>query len=164
MSWHEQRKQARKRWLGDSVGITEVAHDPAQDAAARSSIARDHIRTQVLLNEAKPLHASPLMALLAVLLIAGVGITVWLGQGDKPIQTGISQTVNCAAALSEGANWMGCAKRGLTRRQGPQRQIGQRFGLDDAPSKAAIWLMPRSRCKLCVMRNCSGEFHRRHPH
>lgn len=133
LSWHEQRKQARKRWLGDSVGITEVAHDPAQDAAARSSIARDHIRTQVLLNEAKNQRRSPLMALLAVLLIAGVGITVWLGQGDKPIQTGISQTVNCAAALSEGANWMGCAKRGLTQPGAKARNAKlDKIQLDDA--------------------------------
>lgn len=113
LSWHEQRKQARKRWLGDSVGITDVAHDPAQDAAARSSIARDHIRTQALLNEAKNQRRSPLMALLAGLLIAGIGIAVWLGQGDKPIQAGIGQTVNCTAALGDGVNWVGCAKRGL---------------------------------------------------
>lgn len=115
LSWHEQRKQARKRWLGESVGITDVVHDPAQDAAARSSIARDHIRTQALLNEAKNQRRSPLMALLAGLLIAGIGIAVWLGQGDKPIQAGIGQTVNCAATLGDGVNWVGCARRDLVQ-------------------------------------------------
>ena len=115
LSWHEQRKQARKCWLGESVGITDVVYDPAQDAAARSSIARDHIRTQALLNEAKNQRRSPLIALLAGLLIAGIGIAVWLGQGDKPIQAGIGQTVNCTAVLGDGVNWVGCSKRGLVQ-------------------------------------------------
>ena len=114
-SWHDQRVQARKRWLQESSGVTEVARDPEQDAAARSSIARDHIRTQVLLQEEKNKRSSPWIVLLALALIAGVGITVWLGQGDKPIQAGIGQTVNCAAALSDGVNWTGCDKTGFTR-------------------------------------------------
>lgn len=133
LSWHEQRKQARKRWLGESVNITDVVRDPAQDAAARSSIARDHIRTQVLLNEAKNQRRSPLMALLVGLLIAGIGIAVWLGQGDKPIQAGISQTVNCAAALSDGTNWIGCAKRGLKQPGAKARNAKlDKIQLDDA--------------------------------
>lgn len=131
--WNEQRKQARKRWLGEGAGITDVVRDPAEDAAARSSIARDHLLTQALLNEANNQRRSPLMALLAVLLIAGIGIVVWLGQSDTPIQAGISQTADCAAALSEGVNWIGCAKRGLVQPGAKARNARlDKVQLDDA--------------------------------
>ena len=112
VSWHDQRLQARKRWLQEGTGVTEEAHDPARDAAARSSIARDHVRTQALLREDKNRRRSPWILLLAVGVIAGIGVTVWLGQGDKPIQAGIGQTVHCAALLSDGVNWSGCRKSG----------------------------------------------------
>jgi uncharacterized protein YjbI with pentapeptide repeats len=115
LSWHDQRQQARKRWLQDGASVTDMARDPSQDAALRSSVARDHIRTQALLQEEKSKHSSPWIALLGLALLAGVGIAVWLGQGDKPIQAGIGQTVNCSAALSDGVNWGGCGKHGFTQ-------------------------------------------------
>jgi hypothetical protein len=115
VSWRDQRKQARARWLQEGAGVTEEAHDPVQDAAARNSIARDHVRTQALLQAEKTKRTSPWIGFLALGLIAGVGVTVWLGQGDKPIQAGIRQAVNCAADLSDGANWTGCDKRGFSQ-------------------------------------------------
>lgn len=115
VSWRDQRKQARARWLHEGAGVTEVAHNQAQDAAARNLIARDHIRTLALLQVEKTKRTSPWVGLLALGLIAGVGLTVWLGQGDKPIQTGISQAINCAAVLADGANWTGCDKRGFSQ-------------------------------------------------
>ncbi len=111
-SWHDQRLQARKRWLQEGTGVTEEAHDPARDAAARSSIARDHVRTQVLLREEKNRRRSPWIVLLALAVIVGIGVSVWLGQEDKPIQAGIGRTVHCAAMLSDGVNWSGCRKSG----------------------------------------------------
>lgn len=115
VSWRDQRKQARARWLHESAGVTDVAHDPVKDAAVRDSIARDQIRTNALLQAEKAKRTSPWIGFLALGLIAGVGVTVWLGQGDKPIQAGISQAVNCATALTDGANWTGCDKRGLSQ-------------------------------------------------
>jgi hypothetical protein len=110
VAWRDQRQQARERWLQDGAVVTEVAHDPVKDAAARTSIAKDHIRTQALLQAEKSKRTSPWMALLALVLLAGVGVTVWLGQRDKPIQAGISAAINCAAALSDGVNWTSCDK------------------------------------------------------
>jgi len=114
-SWRDQRQQARERWLQEGAGVTEVAHDPVQDAAARNSIVHDHIRTEALLQAEKGKRTSPWMALLALVLLAGIGVTVWLGQRDKPIQAGISAAINCAAALSDGVNWTACDKRGYSQ-------------------------------------------------
>lgn len=51
VSWRAKDFQARKRWLHEGGDITGVAHDPQLDAATRSSIERDHIRTQTLIKE-----------------------------------------------------------------------------------------------------------------
>lgn len=119
--WHEQRLEARKRWLQDAGSVTEQARDPMQDAAVRSSVERDHIRTQVLLLEEKNKRTSPWIALLALALVVGIGIAVWMGQGDKPIQAGIGHTVDCTAALTEQVNWQGCDKRGYQHHQAEAR-------------------------------------------
>ena len=66
-------KQARKRWLQEGAGVTEVARDPVQDAAARNSIARDHIRTQALLQEEKTKRTSPWIG------VSGAGADCWRG-------------------------------------------------------------------------------------
>lgn len=138
VSWHDQRLQARKRWLRDGSNVTEVAHDPAQDAAYRTSVLRDHMRTQALVSEAKNKRGSPWIGLLVVALIVGVGITVWFGQGDKPIQAGISQTVNCVDALRDGVNWAGCGKQGLVQPGAKARNARlDKVRLDDARLKGA---------------------------
>lgn len=112
VSWQEQRLQARKRWLHEGGDITGVAHDPQLDAATRSSIERDHIRTQTLIKEEINKRTSPWLAVIVGLMLAGVGITVWWGQSSEPIKAGISQTIDCSAALSDGVNWTGCRKPG----------------------------------------------------
>lgn len=114
-AWRDQRQQARKRWLQEGAAVTEVAHDPVRDAAVRNSVVLDHIRTEALLQQEKTKRASPWIALLALGLLAGVGVTVWLGQRDQPIQAGISQAANCSAALGEGVNWSGCSKRAFSQ-------------------------------------------------
>lgn len=129
-SWRDQRQQARERWLQEGPVVTDVAHDPARDAAARNSIAKDHIRTHALLEAEKTKRTSPWVAFLGLGLLAGVGVTVWLGQRDKPIQAGISQVANCAAALSDGVNWSGCDKRGYAQPGGEGRIAGRNAHLD----------------------------------
>lgn len=129
-SWRDQREQARQRWLQEGAVVTDAARDPVQDAAARNSVAHDHIRTDALLQAEKTKRASPLAAILALGLLAGIGVTVWLGQGDKPIQAGIGQVANCAAALSDGVNWTGCDKRGYAQPGGEGRNAGRNARLD----------------------------------
>jgi len=137
-SWREQRQQARDRWLQDGSGVTQVARDPVQDAAARNSIAQDHIRTHALLQAEKTKRTSPWVALLALVLVAGVGGTVWWGQRDKPIQAGISHAINCAVALTEGVNWTGCLKRGYAQPDVKARNARlDKTQLDDARLKGA---------------------------
>ncbi len=138
VSWHDQRRQARKRWLQEGASVTEVARDPLQDAADRSSVERNHIRTQALVNEAKNERRSPWIGMLALALIAGVGFTIWLGQGAKPIQAGISQTVNCAEPLRDGVNWSGCGKPGYAQPNAKARNaVMNKVRLDDARLKGA---------------------------
>jgi hypothetical protein len=138
VAWHEQRLEARKRWLHDAGGVTDLARDPLQDAAVRSSVERDHIRTQVLLQEEKNKRASPWIALLGLALVAGIGVTIWMGQGDKPIQTGIGQSVDCAAALTERVNWQGCDKPGYQHHHAQARNARlDRAKLPDARLKGS---------------------------
>lgn len=138
VSWHDQRRQARKRWLQEGASVTEVARDPAQDAADRSAVERNHIRTQVLLNEAKNKRRSPWIGMLALVLIVAAGFTIWLGQGDKPIQAGISQTINCAELLHDGVNWTGCGKPGYIQPNASARNaLMNKVRLDDARLKGA---------------------------
>ncbi len=137
-SWREQRQKARDRWLHDSAVVTDVARDPEQDAAARTSIAKDHIRTQALLQAEKSKRSSPWVALIGLLLIAGVGVTVWLGQRDKPIQAGIGQAISCATALSDGVNWTGCDKRAYAQPDAKAKNVHMdKVQLDDARLKGA---------------------------
>ena len=137
-SWRDQREQARQRWLHEGAVITDVAHDPARDAAARNSIAHDHIRTNALLQAEKTRRASPWAAILALGLLAVVGVTVWLGQGDKPIQAGIGQVANCASALRDGVNWTGCDKRGFVQVGAKGRNARlDKTRIDDAHLKGA---------------------------
>ena len=137
-SWRNQRQKARARWLQEGAGVTDVAHDPLQDAAVRNAIAQDHIHTNALLQAEKTRRTSPWVALLALVLIAGVGGTVWLGQGDKPIQTGIGLAINCSAALTDGANWTGCDKRGLSQPGVKVRNARMdKIQLDDSRLKGA---------------------------
>jgi uncharacterized protein YjbI with pentapeptide repeats len=132
-SWRDQRQQARERWLHESAVVTEVVHNPEQDAAARNFIVQDHIRTQALLQAEKSKRTSPWVAILALALIAGVGVTVWLGQRDKPIQAGIRLAINCAAALGDGINWTGCDKRGYAQPGAKARNARlDKIRLDDA--------------------------------
>jgi hypothetical protein len=138
VSWHDQRRQARKRWLQEGASVTEVERDPVRDAAERSSIERNHIRTQALLNEANNKRRSPWIVMLALALVAGAGFTIWLGQGDKPIQAGISQTVNCAEPLRDGVNWTGCGKPGYAQSNVKARNaLMNKVRLDDARLKGA---------------------------
>jgi hypothetical protein len=112
-AWREQRQMARDRWLREEgSSITQVAHDPEADAAARNSVVRDSIRTHALLQAEKAKPASPWIVRLAVLLIAGIGITIWLGESKQPIQTSIGQVVECKSGLTSGVNWTDCDRRG----------------------------------------------------
>lgn len=132
-AWREQRQKARERWLHEGSGIAQEARDPIQDAAARNSIERDHIRTQALLQAEKSKPASPWIVPLAFALIVGIGATVWIGQDDQPIQAGISQSVDCAAALSDGVNWSGCDRRAYAQAGARARNARMdKVVLDDA--------------------------------
>ncbi|OYY95834.1 MAG: hypothetical protein B7Y41_00670 [Hydrogenophilales bacterium 28-61-23] len=114
-SWRDQQIQARKKWLHEDATVTEVVHDPAQDAATRNSIVRDHLRTQALLQAEQSKRTSPWVVLLAMGLIAAIGVSVWFGQHDKPIQAGIGKASDCAAGFADGLNWSACDKRGFSQ-------------------------------------------------
>lgn len=112
--WREERLKARQRWLGNLEAVdTAISHDPVQDGQTRQAIHKDHIKTEALLQAEKQRRISLVPSLLGILVLLMVGIGVWLGQREKPIQAGISSAANCALPASDGINWSHCDKRGL---------------------------------------------------
>lgn len=110
-AWYEERQRARERWRGD--GDDElVAHDTRLDEARRQSLGVDQQRTEQLMVAARTRRPSLVIGLLALLALAGIGVSVWLGQSEQPIKASLNQAVNCAAAAAEGVNWSACDKRG----------------------------------------------------
>lgn len=115
--WREERHKARQRWLGDPDTVKNApSHDPVRDGAARQAISEDHIKTGALLEAEKRKPVSFFSPLLGILLLLIVGIGVWWGQREKPIQAGISSAATCAAAATDGVNWSHCDKRGLNQK------------------------------------------------
>lgn len=112
--WREERQKARQRWLSDQ-GIVEQAanHDPSRDERTRQAISRDHVKTEALIEAEKQKPTSFISPLLGILVLLIVGIVVWWGQRERPIQTAISSVAACGVPASDGVNWSYCDKRGL---------------------------------------------------
>ena len=138
LAWRDQQLEARKKWLQEGAAVTETVHDPEQDAATRNSVARDHIRTHELLQAEKSKPTSPWIALLVLVLVSALGMTIWFGQRDKPIQASLSKITNCAAVLADGVNWTGCNKRAFSQ-AGIRARNAQldKIQLEDAHLKGA---------------------------
>lgn len=110
-AWIEERQRARERWR-DEGGDVPVPHDVRLDEARRQALGLDHKRTERLIVEERARRPPFLIGLLALLVLGAIGVSVWLGQSEQPIQSSLSQAVNCAAPPAEGINWSGCDKRG----------------------------------------------------
>jgi len=112
--WREERQRARQRWLREPH-LTEVAlpHDPEGDMRARQAISADHAETEAMLREEQHKRSSPLVPLLGILLVLSVGVGIWWGQREKPIQAKIALVADCASQPGDGMNWSSCDKRGL---------------------------------------------------
>ena len=111
--WYEERQRASARWHGGDAEEL-VAHDARLDEARRQSLGLDQRRTEQLVSAAQTRRPSLLIGALALLALAGVGVSVWLGQSEEPIKASLNRAVDCAAAAGEGVNWSGCDKRGAT--------------------------------------------------
>ncbi len=138
-AWREERQKARQRWLGDpDISDSAISHDPIKDDQTRQAIQKDAIKTEALLQAEKKRRISMAPSLLGILVLLVVGLGVWWGQREKPIQTGISLVANCAMPASDGVNWSRCDKRGL--RQASLRARNARMEkvrLDDAHLEGA---------------------------
>jgi hypothetical protein len=132
----DERERARQRWQNqDAADLPPLVHDPGQDERARLSVSQDHIRTEALLQADKGKRPSPWAPALALAILAALGIAVWWGQSDEPIETGIrfNLLADCAAPLADGVNWNACNKRGYAQRQAIARNARmERVQLDDA--------------------------------
>lgn len=138
LTWREERQRARER-RRDEDEETLFAHDPGIDEARRRALGRDQQRTEHLIEAENARRPSLWIGLLAVIAVAAVSLVVWWGQSDQPIQTSLSQAVNCAAPPAEGVNWSGCDKRALQAAGSTLRNAKlDRAHLDDARLAGAI--------------------------
>jgi hypothetical protein len=132
----DERQRARERWRGDDA---PVPHDAGLDEARRHALSVDQQRTDSLVVAERTRRPSLLIGVLALLALAGVGVVVWLGQSEKPIQPALNQVVNCAAPAAAGINWNGCDKRGATLAGALLRNTHlDRTRLEDARLSGAI--------------------------
>lgn len=133
-AWLAEREQARKRWRhGEGETERPLPHDPEQDEKARRAVSQDQVRTDELIRSAQTRRTSPVIAMLALVVLAGIGALVWYGQQDKPIETGISLVANCASPAADGVNWSGCDKRAMDLANAHARNARmERVRLDEA--------------------------------
>ena len=113
-AWRLERKKARERWLGhDDPVVAALDHDAAADARARRAVGRDHLRTVALLKLEKSKRVGFLPFLTGLLGLLLVGLGIWWGQRESPIQTGIGAAAVCTQPPADGINWTRCSKQGL---------------------------------------------------
>ncbi len=109
--WRREREKARLRWLNDSV---EVASDeaPRNDCEVDDRLRRHEQDTRSLLQAESRRRPAFLAGLASLVVIAGIGIAVWVGQSkESTIQTSLAgKASNCQVPAGEGVTWAGCDK------------------------------------------------------
>ncbi|MFZ5484474.1 MAG: pentapeptide repeat-containing protein [Pseudomonadota bacterium] len=109
--WRREREKARLRWLDDSI---EVAGDmPVRDDEVGLRLRQHEAETRSRLDAESRRPPAFLVGLAAFLIIALIGVGVWLGQsGQSGIQTSLAnKAIDCQQPPGEGVNWNGCDKR-----------------------------------------------------
>ena len=150
-AWYVERQRARERWRGEE-GNDLVAHDARIDEARRQSLSMDQQRTEQLVHAARSKRPSLAIGLLAVLALAGIGITIWLGENKAPLKASPNQAVDCAAGAGEGVNWSACDKRGASLAGAMLRNARlDRTRLEDARMAGAV--MEYASAKRANLRN-----------
>ena len=136
--WVEERQRARERWQGGS-GDAPMPHDVQSDETRRQALGLDHQRTEQLVHEERARRPSFLIGALALLVLFAIGVSVWLGQSEHPIQAALNQVANCARPAAEGVNWSGCGKRGAALAGATLRNARlDRTRLEDARMAGAV--------------------------
>ena len=134
--WRDERRKARERWLGGPhEAELPLPHDIEKDARTRLSVAQDHVRTEALLSAERSRRPPLWIFLLVTAALAGLGVSVWLGQDEQRIQAGIglAAEADCAAPLANGVNWRACDRRGFALPGASARNaMLEKARLDDA--------------------------------
>jgi hypothetical protein len=110
-AWRSEREKARSRWQRDEVVAIPGASPP--ESSHLRSLAADHDTTRALLDAESRRRPSLIVALLGVLLLAGVAVLIWLGDGSDSVRASLGKAAVCAAPAAPGASWAGCAKPGV---------------------------------------------------
>lgn len=117
-SWQEEREKARLRWL-EGAGNAEPAplREPPQgtaDSTVLKALEMEHARTRAMVEDNASRSPSKLIAVVAIVILALVGVGVWLGQDQattsgKSIQAGLERKAsNCTRPPEPGVSWAGC--------------------------------------------------------
>jgi hypothetical protein len=112
-AWEREREKARGRWLKEEgVETAEPGRLPQDEARRVAALAHDHETTRHLV-EARATRKPPLMlAGIALLVVVGVGVAIWRGEGDDTIRASFEKVSNCVQSPGEGVSWAGCVRTG----------------------------------------------------
>lgn len=138
VAWQVERERARLRWLNDAV--ERRPDSPAGSDPLARKLLRHEAQTRTLLSDRLTRRPAVLAGLIALLVVAVLGIGIWSGQsGEAGIRAAVERKLSrCEAPAAEAVSWAGCAMSGRDLRGANLRNanLGQTL-LDRADLTAA---------------------------
>lgn len=111
--WEVERARAKHRWLDERLyAADDVAGEPNAKPESFQSLRHDHQITQAMTQAERTQKPQIGLAIVAILILCGLGAVIWFGQGEGLVIAPPPQVVakvNCNAS-GPGVNWTGCVK------------------------------------------------------
>lgn len=111
--WEVERARAKHRWLDERLYADgETNNASAAKPESFQSLRHDHLVTEALLQAERAQRPKLWLAIVAILLLSGLGAAIWFGQGEglviAPLPKASAQP-DCNAS-GPGVNWTACVK------------------------------------------------------